>query len=209
MRGFFITLEGPDGAGKTTQALRLDEYLKQKGYSTLLTREPGGTSIGEQIRNVLLNPDNGKMDFKTEILLYAASRAQLLKEVIKPALADGKIVISDRFVDSSIAYQGYGRNINLEMVVEINKLVVEDNLPDLTILLDLPAEVGFLRNRTNNKTIDRIEKEKIDFHQRVLNGFKELAVNEGRFKIIKADRDEEAIFLDIVQVVEEKLQGGI
>lgn len=209
MRGFFITLEGPDGAGKTTQALRLDEYLKQKGYSTLLTREPGGTSIGEQIRNVLLNPDNGKMDFKTEILLYAASRAQLLKEVIKPALADGKIVISDRFVDSSIAYQGYGRNINLEMVVEINKLVVEDNLPDLTILLDLPAEVGFLRNRTNNKTIDRIEKERIDFHQRVLNGFKELAVNEGRFKIIKADRDEEAIFLDIVQVVEEKLQGGI
>ncbi|WP_028307155.1 dTMP kinase [Desulfitibacter alkalitolerans] len=206
MRGIFITMEGPDGSGKSTQAKRLFEYLRGKGYNVVLTREPGGTSVGEQIRNILLNPDNSELGFKTEVLLYAASRAQHLEEVIIPALKEGKTVISDRFVDSSIAYQGYGRSLNLPLVVEINRLVVENYMPDLTILLDLPVEVGLERIRKKQKSMDRLEQEAISFHEQVYHGFKKLAFNEKRIKTVSADGSEDMIFAHIVKMVEEKLK---
>jgi dTMP kinase len=209
MKGYFISIEGPDGAGKSTQALKLVKYFKDKGYQTVLTREPGGTNVGEQIRQILLDPDNKQMDFKTEVLLYAASRAQLLKEVIIPSLNEGKIVICDRFVDSSIAYQGYGRDINLEMVIKVNQMVVQDYLPDLTILLKLPVEIGHSRIRANNKVLDRMEKEKMDFHRKVLAGFDKLALTDKRYKVVAADRKEEEVFQDIIKVVEKMLQGGV
>ena len=205
MRGIFITIEGPDGSGKSTQVQRLFKYLQGKGYEIVLTREPGGTSVGEQIRSVLLNPENNEMGFKTEVLLYAASRAQHLEEVIIPSLKEGKIVISDRFVDSSIAYQGYGRNLDLSLVVEINKLVVEDYLPDLTIFLDLPVEVGLARIRKNQKSMDRLEQEAVAFHEQVYQGFKKLALDEERIKTISANTSEDIIFTHIIKLVEEQL----
>jgi len=207
VRGLFITIEGPDGAGKSTQAQRLAGFLKDKGYPVISTREPGGTHIGEQIRGVLLNPQNKALDFKTEVLLYAACRAQLLKEVIIPALNGGKIVISDRFVDSSIAYQGYGRALNLKLVVEINDLVVDRYKPDLTILLDLPVKDGLARIVKTAKALDRLEQEDIEFHQRVYDGFKDLASRDKRFRVVPADREEDQIFNEILQYVEEKLAG--
>ncbi|KUO52854.1 MAG: hypothetical protein APF76_14605 [Desulfitibacter sp. BRH_c19] len=209
MRGIFITIEGPDGSGKSTQAVRLGEYLKAKGHAIVLTREPGGTSVGEQIRSTLLNPENRELGFKTEVLLYAASRAQHLEEIIIPALKEGKTVISDRFVDSSIAYQGYGRNLNLPLVVEINKLVVEDFIPNLTIFLDLPVEAGLTRIRNKQKSMDRLEQEAISFHEQVYQGFKELALKEKRIKTISANRNQDLIFAEIVKLVEEKLKGGL
>jgi len=206
MQGIFITMEGPDGSGKSTQAQKLFKYLQGKGYEVVLTREPGGTPVGEQIRNILLNPENGELGFKAEVLLYAASRAQHLEEVIIPALKEGKTVISDRFADSTIAYQGYGRNLNLPLVVEINRLVVEDYLPDLTILLDLPVEVGLARIRKKQKSMDRLEQEAITFHEQVYQGFKKLALDEKRIKTVSADGSEDVIFAHIVKLVEEKLK---
>lgn len=206
MQGIFITMEGPDGSGKSTQAQKLFKYLQGKGYEVVLTREPGGTPVGEQIRNILLNPENGELGFKAEVLLYAASRAQHLEEIIIPALKEGKTVISDRFADSTIAYQGYGRNLNLPLVVEINRLVVEDYLPDLTILLDLPVEVGLARIRKKQKSMDRLEQEAITFHEQVYQGFKKLALDEKRIKTVSADGSEDVIFAHIVKLVEEKLK---
>ncbi len=209
MRGKFITIEGPDGSGKSTQAVRLVEYLRTMGLNVILTREPGGTSVGEQIRNILLNPENEELGFKTEVLLYAASRAQHLDEVIIPALKEGKTVVSDRFVDSSIAYQGYGRKLNLALVEEINKLVVEKFIPDLTIFLDLPVEDGLTRIRMKQESMDRLEQEAVSFHELVYQGFKELASKEKRITTISANRNEDVIFADIVKLVKEKLKGGI
>lgn len=210
MQGIFITIEGPDGAGKSTQAARLADYLQKQGHKVLLTREPGGTSLGEQIRTILLNPENEELDFKTEVLLYAACRAQLLKEVIIPALKEGKIVISDRFVDSSIAYQGYGRDLNLPLVTDVNRLIVGEFMPDLTILLDLPVEAGLQRIIDKEKAMDRLEQEDISFHQKVRKGFKELALKEKRIKVVSGDQSQELVFSEILNAVQKKLsQGGI
>jgi dTMP kinase len=136
MKGLFISFEGPDGSGKTTQINMLREYIQKEGYDILLTREPGGTRISEQLRSIILNPDFTEMGINTEMLLYAASRAQLVEEVIRPALDQGKIVICDRFIDSTYAYQGYGRGISLEVLEIINKTAIDDLMPDITLFFE-------------------------------------------------------------------------
>jgi dTMP kinase len=208
MLGKFISIEGPDGAGKSTQIKLLEEYLLEAGYEVILTREPGGTFIGEKIRSVLLDPENLKMNYKTEILLYAAARAQIVEEVIKPALNEGKIVICDRFVDSSFAYQGYGRGIDLEYIRNVNEMVMGDTIPKLTLIFDIDPEVGLDRvqaRRGNNFTKDRIESEAIDFHKRVRNGFLTLAKTHERYRVIDSNQEIQTIHLEVKRFVEDIL----
>ncbi len=171
MRGWFITIEGPDGSGKSTQIDNIRDFFESRGYETLLTREPGGNAISERIRELLLDRANAEMTPLTETLLYAAARAQLVEQVIKPALSAGKVVICDRFVDSSLAYQGYGRGLG-ECVAVINDYAVNGCMPDITFLLKLDPERG--RARINEADMDRIEAESITFHNRVYHGYQEL-----------------------------------
>ncbi|MGI6727336.1 MAG: dTMP kinase [Anaerovoracaceae bacterium] len=171
-QGWFITFEGPDGSGKTTQIKRLKLFLDKQGYDTLLTREPGGTIIGEKIRKIILDPNHIEMNSVTETLLYAASRAQHVYEVIRPGLNEDKIVICDRFMDSSIAYQGYGRNLG-DNVRIINEMAVDGLVPDLTFLLVVDPDEG--KRRIINGELDRLEMEKIEYHRKVYKGYMELA----------------------------------
>ncbi len=173
-RGIFITMEGPDGSGKSTQIALLKEYLEKEGYDVIITREPGGTKISENIREVILNPDYKEMSSVTEMLLYASARAQLIAEVIGPAIDSGKAVISDRFVDSSLVYQGMARGLGVEKVYEINKVAIGDYMPDVTFMLDLPAEVGISRKK-DQKELDRMEQESLDFHRSVAEGYRSMA----------------------------------
>jgi len=170
-RGYFISFEGGDGSGKSTQIKQLKQYFENRDYQVILTREPGGTDIGEKIRQMILDPSNEKMTSLTETLLYAASRAQHVEEVIKPAVAEGKIVICDRFVDSSIAYQGYARGLG-ECVCDINSYAVDGCMPDLTFLMKLSPQMG--SKRIKNREKDRIELETEDFHMAVYRGYEEL-----------------------------------
>ncbi|MCT4593658.1 MAG: dTMP kinase [Anaeromicrobium sp.] len=197
MKGLFISFEGPDGAGKTTQIKMLEEYLKNKGYDVVLTREPGGTSISEQIRKVILDVNNGNMNYMTEALLYAASRAQHVSEVIKASIDDGKIVICDRFVDSSVVYQGIGRNLGIDTVEAINKFAVDDCMPHVTFLFKICPEEG-IRRKSKQGEKDRLENEKIDFHKRVYKGYEELRDKHvNRIQEIDAERTIEEIHEDI------------
>ena len=173
-RGIFITMEGPDGSGKSTQIALLKEYLEKEGYDVIITREPGGTRISENIREVILNPEYKDMSSVTEMLLYASARAQLIAEVIGPAIDSGKAVISDRFVDSSLVYQGMARGLGVEKVYEINKAAIGDYMPDVTFMLDLPAEVGISRKK-DQKELDRMEQESLDFHRSVAEGYRQMA----------------------------------
>lgn len=170
-KGYFITFEGGDGAGKSTQIKKLMEYLESKGFDVILTREPGGTDIGEKIRQIILDPENKEMDSVTEAMLYAASRAQHVSQVIKPSIEAGKIVICDRFIDSSIAYQGYGRNLG-DSVSIINSYAVGEYMPHKTFLLKLKPQAGSLRMAGREK--DRIELEAASFHQTVYDGYEAL-----------------------------------
>lgn len=170
-RGFFITFEGGDGSGKSTQISILKESLIKKGYDVILTREPGGTNISEKIRELILDPENGEMEDITEAYLYAAARAQLVRQLIKPALEEGKVVICDRFVDSSIAYQGFGRGLG-DAVGVINTYAVDDCMPDLTILLKLDPERG--SSRIAGREHDRIEQASDEFHRKVYEGYLKL-----------------------------------
>ena len=167
-RGYFITFEGGDGSGKSTQIALLRDWLMQAGYDVILTREPGGTRISEKIRELILDPDNQEMADMTEALLYAAARAQLVSQMIKPALAEGKVVICDRFVDSSIAYQAYGRGLG-DAVGVINSYAVDGCMPDLTILLRLDPEKG--SSRIADREHDRIEQAPDAFHRKVYEGY--------------------------------------
>lgn len=185
MRGIFITMEGPDGAGKTTQIELLSRYLKEEGYEVLITREPGGTEISEAIRGLLLDPSHTEMKPETEMLLYAAARAQLVHEVIGPAIDSGKAVISDRFVDSSVVYQGIARGLGIETVYAVNKPAMGDYLPDVTFLLDLPAEAGIARKKEQAE-LDRMEREDIAFHEKVAEGYRTLAGRDTE-RIFKID----------------------
>lgn len=170
-RGLFITLEGPDGSGKSTQIEKIRSFFERLGQKAVVTREPGGTSISEKIREIILDKENQEMDAMTEVLLYAASRAQHVVQVIRPALERGEHVICDRFIDSSIAYQGYGRGLG-DCVSIINAYAVRDCIPDITYLMKLDPNIAKGRIKTESR--DRIEMEANDFHARVFQGYQEL-----------------------------------
>ena len=184
MKGLFIVMEGPDGSGKTTQINLLKEYLEEAGYECLITREPGGTVIGEEVRQLILNPEHKEMSPVTEMLLYAASRAQLVHEVIGPALEEGKIVISDRFVDSSIVYQGIARKLGISTVSAVNAPGIGIYRPDGIFFIDLSEAEG-LRRKKEQKKLDRMEQEGIDFHHMVSEGYRK--VLSGRPEVMKID----------------------
>jgi dTMP kinase len=170
-RGLFITFEGPDGSGKTTQIERLKSFIQSKGYDAILTREPGGTAIGEKLREIVLDRNNMEMDYMTEALIYAAARAQHVAQVIMPALEAGRAVICDRFMDSSIVYQGYGRKLG-DCVRIINEYAVRGCFPDITFLLKVDPEVGKGRIKADDQ--DRLELEKLDYHRAVFQAYEEL-----------------------------------
>ena len=185
-RGLFISFEGTDGSGKTTQYRLFAEYLVSLGYEVVTTREPGGTPISEKIRGIILDPENTEMDDMTEALLFAAGRAQHVAQLIRPSVEAGKIVLCDRFMDSSIAYQGYARGLG-DCVRIINEYAVAGMQPELTFLLDLPPQAGRARNVKAGKA-DRLEKQAMEFHSKVYEGYKKLAeIYPDRFIVIDAD----------------------
>lgn len=201
-RGLFITFEGPDGSGKTTVSTAVAQRLQEEGYQVLYTREPGGIDIAEQIRRVILDPANTAMDARTEALLYAASRRQHLVEKVLPALEEGINVISDRFVDSSLAYQGKGRQIGIEEVYAINQFAIEGRMPEKTIYLDVDPEVGLERIQKGRTYLDRLDQESIEFHNRVNEGYQEvIRTYADRMIIIDANRNVEEVIEDSYQAV--------
>lgn len=204
--GFFITFEGIEGSGKSTQIQLLKEYLEEKGLDVLLTREPGGTKIGRKIRRLLLDPENENMDYKTEILLYAADRAQHVKEMIKPALAEGKVVISDRFIDSNLAYQAVGRGLDYDRVYQINSWVIDSCWPDLTFILDIDIKEGLKRARSlsEDQIGDRLEREVDSFHQRVRRAYLEMA-DQQRFALVNAGRGKDEVQKEIQNIISGRL----
>lgn len=202
----FISLEGIEGTGKSTQAKLLSEYLSKKGYDAVLTEEPGGTPISREIRRVLLSTKHDMMDSMTELLLYNAARIQHIKEKILPAIDSGKIVITDRFSDSTVAYQGYGRGISLKLIDSLDKAATGRMRPDLTILLELDVKTGLMRNKHINK-VDRLELEDIKFHEKVRKGFLRLASKEPkRIKIVKASKGLDEVHREIVRIVDKVLR---
>ncbi|MGI6126212.1 MAG: dTMP kinase [Planifilum sp.] len=195
MKGWLITLEGPEGGGKSTQIALLQEYLKQAGIPCTVVREPGGTAIGDRIRGILLDPLATDMAVRTEILLYAASRAQVVEQVILPALRRGEVVLCDRFVDSSIAYQGFGTPWDREEVREVNRMATGGLRPDRTYLLDVPVEESIRRLQKRGRETDRIEQKGRSYHERVRQGFLHLARREpDRFLVVDARRPIQEVF---------------
>ena len=192
-KGIFITMEGPDGSGKTTQIELLKKELEQSGYKVTITREPGGNRISEAIRGIILNKDYSEMSPVTECLLYASARAQLIAEVVGPRLENGEAVISDRFVDSSLVYQGIARGLGIETVYEINKIAIAGYMPDATFLLDLTAEEG-IRTKKDQKELDRMELAGLEFHKKVAEGYRTLAERfPERIQVIDATQSVETI----------------
>ncbi len=202
MTGKFITFEGPDGSGKSTVINAVQEFLKTEGYDILTTREPGGIRISEDIRSVILSKENTMMSARTEALLYAASRAQHLDEKVKPALTEGKIILCDRFVDSSLAYQGYGRGLGIDNVWNINKFAIGETMPDLTIFIDVPPSVGLSRVHKSTRKLDRLDLETLEFHEKVYEGYKIIAKKfEDRFIVIDGENDLDTVIEDTLQVI--------
>ena len=202
----FITLEGPEGSGKTSHIPYLVQYLREKGHIVFSTREPGGTSIGEQIRDVIHNLKNVEMHPRTETLLYQAARAQIVEQVIHPRLKEGEIVISDRYYDSTIAYQGYGHQQDLEQVRMLVKYATGGLVPDLTVLLDVDVEVGLGRKKKNGAEWNRMDAHEIEFYQRVRAGYLEMAKQEsGRWVVVDAGRERQAVQEELRKVIEERL----
>lgn len=210
MTGLFITVEGPDGAGKSSLVKRLVPLIQSKVKRPLVvTREPGGSDIAEEIRELLLNPEHTAMDDRTEALLLAAARRQHVVEKIVPALERDEVVLCDRFVDSSIAYQGRARGIGMDKVKNINAFATDGLTPDLTLYLDVDAEVGLNRiaDKNSNRTQDRLEREAISFHEKVREAYHQLVEeNSNRFATVDASQNQEAVLEDCWHIVENKLK---
>lgn len=203
-RGKLISFEGPDGSGKTTQIELLEDYLKGKGYNIIKTREPGGTPISEKIRDVILDNGNKEMCGMCEALLYAASRAQLVEEVIKPSINDGKIVICDRFVHSSLVYQGIARNLGVDRIRGINDAALNGLTADLVIMLNMSYEEG-LRRKQKQQVLDRIENSGDDFHKKVFEGYMKIAEKSDKIEVVDASGSVEVIHHDIIKLMDKIL----
>ncbi len=205
----FITFEGPDGAGKSTIIKLVHEKLLQDGFNIVLTREPGGTPIAEKIRDIILDNSNQALDARTEALLYAASRRQHLVEKIWPALKEGKIVLCDRFLDSSLSYQGGGRNLGVENVLNINLFATENTYPDLTLFFDVSPEVGLARVSKDKKRVaDRLDNENENFHDKVYKTFKEIIEqNKNRIVVIDASKSIDEVVETTYKIIKERLNG--
>jgi dTMP kinase len=209
----FITFEGIEGCGKTTQVKRFIKYLNKNGISSINTLEPGGTDIGQGIRRILLDTNNTNLFPLTELILYAADRAQHVNEVIKPALDQGKWVICDRYLDATIAYQGFGRGLDLEIINILNKKATGGLLPDVTILMDCEEDVGIKRALERNKESSqedqgRFEKEKMEFHHRVRQGYLTLAdKNKGRYIVIDAAKTVDEVEKDIIRALKQHVDS--
>lgn len=202
-KGIFIVFEGGEGSGKSTILYKTYIWLKDLGYYCIKTREPGGINISEQIREVILNKENINMDGRTEALLYAAARRQHLVEKVIPALKSGQIVLCDRFVDSSLVYQGYARGLGIEEVYSINKFAIEDCMPDLSILFDIRPEIGMERIKKNsNREVNRLDLEKLDFHNKVREGYS-LIYNQNKDRIVKinAEKSIDEVFCDVKKII--------
>jgi len=203
-RGVLITFEGVEGSGKSTQALRLVNWLRSRSLAVAYSREPGGTEIGERIRTILLDPACRNMDAWTELFLYLASRSQHVRELVRPALAQGRVVVLDRYLDSSVAYQGAGRELGARVVARLNKPATAALKPQLTFLFDLPVAVG--RDRKGDKALDRLEQERVQFHERVRAGYLQLARRAaGRFRILDGTRPADELEAAVRQHVRELL----
>ena len=201
MKGIFITFEGIEGAGKSTQAKKLYEYLISKGKNAVLTREPGGTKTGKKIREILLSHSDEIFPPKAELFLYEADRNFHIHNVIKPNIEKGNYVICDRFIDSTLAYQGYARGLDIELIKGLNEIAIEGLKPDITFLIDIPVEIS-LKRIGNQK--DRIESESIDFHKRLRDGFLKIAEEEDRIFVIDGTKDIESIFQEIIIILKNK-----
>jgi len=207
----FITLEGPDGSGKSTHVGPLVEFLRQQGYPVLTTREPGGTLISDQVRAVLLNRmENTAMQPRTEILLFLAARAQLVEEVIRPRLAAGDIILSDRYADSTLAYQGYGHGVDRDLLRQLLNFATGSLWPDLTILLDVDVEIGLRRRQVSGCEWNRLDAYTLAFHQRVRQGYLELAQRDpARWVTIDASQPADQVQAELRAVILERLKKGL
>lgn len=205
-KGLFIVFEGPEGSGKSTQVKLLKDYFEKKGYKVLVTREPGGTKIAESVRKIILSP-RMKISPLTELLLYEASRAQHTAEIIVPNLEKNKVVISDRFADASIVYQGYGRGLNIDLIKQLNNIATMGIKPDITFLLDINPEEGLTRVMSGRNRFDRLEREDIEFHRKIRNGYLSLAKSRRDISIIKVvKKTKELIHSEIVNILKNKFK---
>ncbi|BDG34119.1 dTMP kinase [Parageobacillus sp. VR-IP] len=209
MKGCFFSFEGPDGAGKTTMIAKLETFLREKGFAVLSTREPGGVRIAEAIRSIILNPDHTEMDGRTEALLYAAARRQHLLEKIIPAVEAGNIVLCDRFVDSSLVYQGFARGLGVDEVLQINQFAIDGYFPSLTIYFDIDPKMGLERIQKNKqREINRLDMESLSFHYKVREGYLKLAERfSERIVTIDASKPVDEVFAMTVTAVMKQIEG--
>lgn len=206
-KGLFIVFEGGEGSGKSTMLHRVAEWLRGVNIECITTREPGGIKISENIREIILDKDNTNMDSRTEALLYAAARRQHLIEKVVPAINDGNIVLCDRFIDSSLAYQGYARNLGIDEIYNINKFAIDEYMPDLTLFFDLNPEEGLRRiNNDNNREVNRLDLEKMDFHYKVREGYNILLERyKNRIVRIDASKSIDEVFNEVKNILEKNI----
>ncbi|WP_018248321.1 dTMP kinase [Orenia marismortui] len=209
MTGYFITLEGVEGSGKSTQIKLIKKYLESLNYEVINTFEPGDTEVGQEIRRILLNPNHENLIPKAELLLYAAERAQHVSELIKPSLKEGKIVISDRYIDATMAYQGYARGINKSLIEELNNIATEGLIPNLTLIFDINPSLSLQRAKRvtskSNSQGDRIEAENLSFHQKVRKAYLDLAQKEDRIEIVDASKSINEVFDQVKILLKKRL----